>query len=290
MFKKILFATDLSPASEALIQCAGELKTIGMEEVVLAHIIYVANRPGVGEMLAQDAQPDLDRQKEILQQQGLKVTCELIVGPVGLPAVILNDLAGKYGVSAVLIGSHGKGIFARAALGSVSSRLLEITAYPVLLARIGIGEEEKCFLQCERLLANLLFPTDFSDTAERAFFYLGSIVTAAKCPVTLLHVRNRDAVQPHLLHRLEDLKQLDLSRLGRMKTRLELLGSSRVAVEVGYGVPSREIIERVGGGDFSMIVMGGRGKGYIKEVCLGSVANEVAQHSKVSVLFISAIR
>jgi hypothetical protein len=45
----------LSPASDALIQCVDDFKTLGLEEIVLAHVIYVANTPGLEEMLAEEA-------------------------------------------------------------------------------------------------------------------------------------------------------------------------------------------------------------------------------------------
>jgi len=65
MFRKMLVCTDLSPASDALIQCVGKLKSLGMKEVALTHVIYVANTPGLEEMLAEDARPILERQKKL---------------------------------------------------------------------------------------------------------------------------------------------------------------------------------------------------------------------------------
>ncbi len=54
-----------------------------MEEVVLTHVIYVTNTPGLDETLAQEARPVLERQKNALETHGLKVTVEM---PVGVPA------------------------------------------------------------------------------------------------------------------------------------------------------------------------------------------------------------
>ena len=47
MIEKLLIGTDFSPASDGLISCVGEFKALGLRQAVLAHIIYVANTPGL---------------------------------------------------------------------------------------------------------------------------------------------------------------------------------------------------------------------------------------------------
>jgi nucleotide-binding universal stress UspA family protein len=87
-----------------------------MEEAVLTHVIYVANTPGLEEMLAEESRPVLERQKKLLEAQGVKVTVEM---PFGLTAHTLDETAEKHDVSGILIGSHGKGILQAATLGVV---------------------------------------------------------------------------------------------------------------------------------------------------------------------------
>lgn len=284
MFRKMLVCTDLSPASDALIQCVEELKTLGMEEAVLTHVIYVANTPGLEEMLAEEAKPVLERQKNILEAQGVKVTVEM---PFGLPVHTLDETAEKHDVSAILIGSHGKGILQAATLGSVSAKLLHQTRRPVLLARIAVLEGEKCHLACGKLFRNILFPTDFSDTAQRALEYLGQIAEETKSPVTLLHVYEEKPVDADSRQHLEDGGRF-LSEA--KKERLKSMGVSEVNIELTFGDPAQEIIDRATKGDFSLIVMGSQGKGFVKEVFLGSISNKVARHAGVPVLFIPALR
>jgi nucleotide-binding universal stress UspA family protein len=288
MFKKILLCSDLSPASEILIRCALEMKNLGIEEVILAHVIYVAHTPGLDGGLAGEARPALEQQKEFLEKQGIRVIIEM---PVGIPAHALNDLAEKHDVSAIVIGSHGWGVTALIALGSVSSKLLQITERPVLLARTKVLEDEKeCLQECQNIFEHVLYPTDFSDTAERAFAYLKTVVSALKCPVTLMHVRDRTKVTSHLSHRLEELQPLDLARLERMKTRLTELGAERVTIEATVGSPGDRIVERAKAKDCTIIIMGSRGKGITREILLGSVAHHVARHAERIILFVPAIQ
>lgn len=288
MFKKILLCSDLSPASEILIRCAREMKNLGIEEVILGHVIYVAHTPGLDGGLAGEARPVLEQQKEFLEKQGIKVIIEM---PVGIPAHALNDLAEKHDVSAIVIGSHGWGITALIALGSVSSKLLQITERPVLLARKKLLEdEEECLRECRNIFEQVLYPTDFSDTSERAFAYVETVVSALKCPVTLMHVRDRTKVTSYLSHRLEELQRLDLARLERMKTRLTKLGAAQVTIEATVGTPGDRIVERAKAKDCSLIIMGSRGKGITREILLGSVAHHVARHAERIILFVPAIQ
>ena len=45
MFRKLLAGTDLTPASDAVLSCLGQLKPLGLEEVILTHVVYVAHCP-----------------------------------------------------------------------------------------------------------------------------------------------------------------------------------------------------------------------------------------------------
>ncbi len=284
MFRKMLVCTDLSPASDALIQCVGDLKALGMEEAVLTHVIYVANTPGLEEMLAEEARPVLDRQKKILEAQGIRVTVEM---PFGLPAHTLDETSEKHDVSAILIGSHGKGILQAATLGSVSAKLLHQTRRPVLLARIAVLEGEKCHLACGRLFSKILYPTDFSETAESALEYVGQIAAETKSPVTLLHVYEDKHLDEESRKRLEDGGRFfSDAKVERLKSR----GVSEVTVELTFGDPAEEIIARANREDFSLIVMGSQGKGFVQETFLGSVSNKVVRHAGVPVLLIPALR
>lgn len=284
MFRKILVCTDLSPASDALVQCVEELKSIGMEEIILTHVIYVANTPGLEEMLAEEARPVLERQRKVLEDQGIQVTVEM---PLGLPAHTIDETAEKHDVSAILIGSHGKGIIQAATLGSVSAKLLHQTRRPVLLARIAVLEGEKCHLACGRLFRKILYPSDFSETAERALEYLVRIATETKSPITLLHVYEDSNLDEESRKRLEDGGRFFANA---KVERLKSLGVSEASVELVFGDPAEEITARANKGDFSLIVMGSQGKGFVQEAFLGSVSNKVLRHAGIPVLLIPALR
>jgi nucleotide-binding universal stress UspA family protein len=165
MFRKILLCSDLSSASDILIQCVNDLKTVGVEQVILTHVINVVDKLSPGDDLTEKVRTGLERQKKILEAHGLQVITEMPEGPA---AKTLNETAEKHDVSAILIGSHGKGIIQSATLGSVSTMLLHLAHCPVLLARIALLDNGECKLVCRELFSDVLFPTDLLKTAERA--------------------------------------------------------------------------------------------------------------------------
>ena len=48
---------------------------------------------------------------------------------------------------------------------------------------------------------HILFPTDFSENAQRAFTYLQQMVGDRAKKVTLLHVQDKTRIEPHLAER-----------------------------------------------------------------------------------------
>jgi nucleotide-binding universal stress UspA family protein len=136
----------------------------------------------------------------------------------------------------------------------------------------------------------VLFPTDFSDNAEHAFSYVEKIAECGAKRVTLLHVQDSVQIGRHLRERLEEFNRIDTERLERFKAELEKRGVKSVRIEIPYGSPKKEIIDRTRRGDVSLVVMGSQGRGYIGELFLGSVSHAVARHSEVPVLLVPAIR
>lgn len=284
MFKKILIATDFSPASDCLLQCAAEFKALGLEEIILTHIIYVANTPGLEDMLEAEARPQLERQEQQLKTHGIKVTTELAFG---VPARELDLLAEKHGASMILIGSRGRSLV-KTLLGSVSFRLLQLARRPVFLSRIHVlGEGDNCSLSiCRRSLEHILFATDFSDAAEYAFDVLLKVMEAQKTSVTLLHVLDQDYAEIHLSGQgLEHQQEIDERRLLELKQRLEKTGCA-VRTEWVMGKPDEEIVKRTETDGYSLVMMGNHGKGFLREALLGSVTNNVARHSAIPTLMV----
>jgi len=274
MFRKILLCTDLSPASDALVQCVEELKRVGMEEVVLTHAIPYADAP-----LSDEARLALDRQRKMLVDQGVDVTLDIPAGP---SAAMLAEEAERHDASVIFIGANGKGILQATALGSVSTEVLHKARRPVLLARMQLLGDGKSAAVCGNLFTKVLFPTDFSKTAEKALGYLATIVKETDVAVTLLHVMNEKHDPEEGRYAEEAARYL----LDAKKRRLGRAMDNQVTVQLLTGKATKEVVTFAQDGGFSFIVMGLKEESMIREMLMGSVAHEVARHAAVPVLFV----
>lgn len=294
MFSKALVATDLSEASDHVLGCLPFLRALGTTEVLLVHVIYIRLRyPETGgrdEALIRSATPRLAEQSAVLEAAGFKVRTLM---PVGIPYLEINRLSQEEDVSLIVVGSHGESTAQEVLLGSVSSGVIHHAVRPVLVVRLKITEEnggKRCEVACSDFLRHILYPTDFSDAAERAFRYVERMVESGCQRVTLLHVQDKVKIGKHLEGRLQEFNQIDWGRLERLQERLQAKGAADVRIELAYGHPTAVIVESARSGDCSLIVMGGQGRGFIEEVFLGSVAHNVARNAPLPVLLIPALR
>ena len=291
MFKRILVATDLSPASFAVTQCVGGLRAFGAEECLLVQCLNIREATSMALSQTKDyLESSLADQKRILEEQGYRTTVE--VAP-GLAQIEINRLARERGCSVIVVGSHGHTLAGEMLLGGVASAVIHHATKPVLVLRIAVTKErgEACIqgARCD-FSEHVLFPTDFSENADHAFTYLERIAASGAKRITLVHVQDRNRIDPHLKHRLEEFNEIDRARLEKMKAALKVRGTAEIGIEIPFGQPFPEILRLIQEREARLVVMGSQGRGFVKEIFLGSVSHNVARHSPAPVLLVPARR
>lgn len=289
MLSTILIATDGSEASDRMIDCLAGLRRVGARKVVLVHVFDVRHVGGLHESLMAEMGPYLERQRSVLGAAGFDVTIET---PLGIPFYEINRLAERETASLIVVGSLGGSLIGEMLLGSTAHAVLHHAERPVLLIRLEIvtGDQGgRCRVVCSDPFGHILFPTDFSDTADRAFLFLEHITREVAPAISLLHVQERAKLDPHLTHRLEEFNRIDQDRLDRMSARLKGLGASSVGTEVAYGIPTQVILERARAAGPTLIVMGGHGRGAFHEAVLGGVASRLARLAPLPILFVPRV-
>ena len=292
MFKSILVATDLSEASDHVVDCISGLRSLGAEKAILVYCLGLRYIEDMKNLLIPMIEPRLKAQKSVLEKAGFQVTAEITAG---LPQFDVNRVAAEKDCSLIAVGSRGHTASDEILLGSVASELIHHATKPLLLVRVKMRKSEGGKLHCEAAFCrdigrHVLYPTDFSDNAEHAFTCVEKLVKNGVKKITLMHVQDRTKIGKHLEHRLEEFNQIDNDRLERLHARLNSAGTAQVSIHVTYGSPVTDILEKARGDGISLIVMGSQGKGFIKEIFLGSVSHNVARCSEVSVLLIPALR
>lgn len=289
MFSNVLVASDLSPASDRVIACLHGLRPLGTERIILTHALGIRHLEELKHQLAPLVEPKLRQQRQVLEKQGFAV--EIVIAP-GIPSWEINRVAKESRASMIVLGSHGATLAREVLLGSVALEVAHHAETPIFIAQLKIAEEAEhgCNMICEDFHARVLFLTDFSDIAARAFTYVEQLVRAGGRRLTLLHVQDKTRIYGHLKDKLDEFNRIDRERLERLEKRLKELGATEVSIELPYGTPKQEIVQRVERGDYSMIVMGTQGRGFFGEIFIGSVALHVARRVVVPTLLIPPLR
>lgn len=291
MFERLIIATDLSPASYAVVNCLGGLKAFGARHCLLLQCLSLQEMSSISfSYSTAPLERALAEQKKILAEQGFEVETRVVTGSASRE---INRIANAEGYTLVVVGSHGHSLVGEALLGGLANDIIHNAHKPVLLVRLAvtIKESQECIqaVRCD-FGEQVLFPTDFSENAENAFVYLRDLVTAGARRVTLLHVQDKSRIAPFLLDRLEEFNQHDRGRLDNLKTILQSGGTADVDCEVCFGAPFTEIMRVIRERDAHLVVMGSQGRGFVEELFLGSVSHNVARQSPAPVLLIPATR
>ena len=176
MFKRFIVATDLSPASFAVVSCLNELQSFGAKDCLLLQCLSFMDAASAA--LSYDTErlkEMLDEQKTILENQGFTVEARTISGT---PKQEIVRIADKEDYTLIVIGSQGQSLMEEKLLGGVAYGIVTKSVKPVLVIPVQKrpGEEVPVcdpVVTPERLRrCHVMFAADFSETADRAFSYV----------------------------------------------------------------------------------------------------------------------
>ena len=140
--KRILVGVDGSKESRDAVKLAAELaRANGSLLVIVSVVVPASSVEGAPELVARaKAQEARDREEakmllvQVAASVGDGVKVETMLGE-GSPAIALADLARAGDVELVVVGHRGRNAVARALLGSVADRLIQVSPKPVLVVR-----------------------------------------------------------------------------------------------------------------------------------------------------------
>ena len=288
IFNKILIATDLSKASDRVLACTQQPDSVGHETAILVHALGIQYLRHMRHGMAYFIEPYLKKQKELLEAERFQATCELALGPA---VVEVNRIAKEQDASLIVVGSHGTTLAREMLLGGTATGIVSHARVPVLLIRLKIadaGGEARCEAMCGDFREQVLYCTDFSETAERAFPFVEKIVESGGKRVTLLHVQTGLAsrsIWPSL-GRISELTVNASNRCGPGWNSGAPRGPDRNPVR---SAKSRDRPHRAEQ-NYHLIVLGTRGRGFFAEAFLGSVSLQVVRSAPAPVLLVPPVR
>ena len=272
---RALCATDLSAASEVAIENETCLECLGRISVEMIHLVTVvpanvhSGMPGVN--LEERRKQALDQYRTVIKSAGFDVEAHIVRGT---PYRRINGIAETVHADLAVVGSRGQSPLENRIIGSTARNLARTTVVPLLVNRIERATDDPEVLR-EHLFQRMLFTTDFSEHADRAFdafSYLRHAVESA----TLVHVRSpKDGgadADPHerLAERARTLEAWDIDTETVVRT----------------GDPADEILDVEAAVTPSTILVGAKGRSRIRRLLLGSVSEEVVARAAGNVFLV----
>jgi len=307
MFERILIPTDFSRYAFKMLDCVGEIP--GVREVVLLNVVDASNPLNLEKKgwshssLIEDAEAGLKEQKEHVERLGapkgleVRTSLKLIMEPMsGADGVNLQRPQTRPGVetmdggtigdairktaeqekaSLIVMGAQGRGLVEGMLLGSVSTEILRRGKTSLLIIRHQLlegaqgTESEGC---CKNLFSRILVTTDFSEAAEDAIALVKSLEGVSEMYLTHVISKGKEIDEP--ARRLNLLRE-ELASPGR-----------KVTVHVLEGHAANEIIRLAEAQKASLIIMSSQGKGWLKQIRVGSTTFDVARRAKQPVLVV----
>ncbi|HKA92026.1 MAG TPA: universal stress protein [Haliangiales bacterium] len=147
MYKKILVATDLTPASEPAVRAALELAKILGAHVTALHVLdaplestkwFLPDSPEMQSLRAAIAREENTIHAELAAQIGALAHGAANIHAIvrrGNPVDVIRDVAEEIGADLLVLGTHGRRGIQHALLGSVAERVVRTATQAVLTIR-----------------------------------------------------------------------------------------------------------------------------------------------------------
>lgn len=284
MFEKILFPTDFSEYARKTLDCVAGFP--GVREVIIFHVIEAARSPRgggeIGEAFFGNGEGLLKEERRYLESlsQDFRVTTAVTTSSDTAGAIIRT--AEESGVSLIVLGARGKSLVGGVLLGSVSTAVLHRSKTSVLIMRHKIIEElgERTLEKfCPMILYRVLCPVDFSAYSDSAVDLL--VRTKGMGDIILMHVVSRGESDDEIRESVEKAR----ARIEEIRDNLSAKGF-KARTLVSTGNPASEIARIADQEDVSVIWMSSHGKGWFRELLVGSTAQMVATTAMRPVIII----
>ncbi|WP_456367796.1 universal stress protein [Thermococcus sp.] len=275
MFERILYPTDFSEVSlHALKHCIAKMSLLGVKRVYLLHVIDITVAELEAFALEEIYKTKLENLAKELRERGLDVQT---VVRIGIPAIEIAEEAERINADLIAIPSMGENVWRHMFLGSTVSNLVRATKRPVLILKY--NKKENAFelsVDCSNLFRRPLVALDFSECSKKIIEVVKNFKEAIEEGI-LLH-----SVDYGKIEELEKNIETSMRELKRAKKEIGV----EFETEVMVGTASQAIIGTALAKRATLIVVGKKGKGILKELILGSTADRVMRDSKIPVLLV----
>lgn len=274
MLKNILVATDFSERSVQALDRASLLARAHKAQIHLVHVL-----DGTEEKMILEAQQEVATNtintlaNDVAEKHGLR--CSGTVS-TGTPHSTLSKKSLEIGADLIVLGPHSKHLIKDAFIGTFAERLVKSSQLPVLLVNT----------KATSAYSNAILATDFSVGARRAARISFNLGLTPEGYITPIHV-----FDPPL-----DDKGYAESEAEALRHMHAFLQDVNHEAERGLVVPMERpvaelLVQAAKETNSEVIIVGNRGQRgstteFLKQVFLGSIAQEVLSFAKQDVLVV----
>jgi nucleotide-binding universal stress UspA family protein len=193
-------------------------------------------------------------------------------------------------IDLLVMGTHGRNVFERFFLGSLTERMLRKVPVPILTVS-HLDPTKELHTTGPVSLRHVLYATDLSDSAETGLKLSAELARGAGARLSVVHVfKSVDTIYwgaegGYLGDELESLKEDAQKRL-QLSIPETIYKDVKVTPVMLEGDAYREILEFADEQNVDMIVMNLQGKTALERALLGSTAERVIRSARVPVLSI----
>jgi len=288
----ILVGTDFSETAALALDRALDIALRHGCQIALIHVMQpelpiaaaemIVVPPDYENLLREASTEGLTRAADRAREAGVRVR-EIL--EIGNPARQITACADAIQADLIMIGTRGNTGFKHLLLGSVAEEIVRIAKQPVLTVHPGDDRPIEP-------VQTLLFPTDFSPTADHALGVAMRLLAGSdKAKILLVHTYH---ISPTIVPLggfgkgimpafVENAQQLAESATAPVAEALRARGFE-VEVLVKRGDPAEVVTELAADRGVDVIVMGTRGHSKLRQFLLGSTAERVVEHASCPVM------
>jgi nucleotide-binding universal stress UspA family protein len=253
--KKILFATNFSPASQAALPHALSLAGLYGSKLYLAHVISLEHgdfpppeeRATKLEQAREFTEQELERLLEAARQKG--IPCQPLIGE-GAIWDVLSDMIHENSIDLVIVGTHGRRGLKKLLLGSVAEEVFRMSPCPVLT----VGPKTSAISSVDVRPGHILYPVASAPDTRRAAAYAISLAEAYRAKLTVMKILEETVASPEMQAQIQEPVTHWMDDHVPSGSVLR----ERTSFELGFGRAAEAIITFARDRGVDLIVMGVR--------------------------------
>lgn len=289
MFRKILVATDFSPASRAALFAAVNLARKSTAQLEAIYVVPTVEEVfNASRFLVPDSEwhSHLNSAMEDFFPPNLHADSKRRILAGGSVVEEILKHATREESDLIVVGSYGRNALGRLLLGSVTQKLIETSKIPVMIVR-DVPRGENVYQGYNRVLV----PMDFSDISMKALNFGVRFTNFLDANLHLIHVVETEVLKEMTTrYGWPEIETSSKENWGVNLTLSKIVEPKKLnqepIVNTLYGEAADRILEYAEVQNMDFIVMGTHGRRGSEKFLLGSVTAEVVAKSTHPVITI----